>query len=30
VTVRPAAADMGSDRGVVRAGIVGHESKVHA
>ncbi|RZM34543.1 MAG: FdhF/YdeP family oxidoreductase, partial [Sphingomonas sp.] len=30
VTVRPAAADMGSDRGVVRAGIVGHESKVPA
>ncbi len=30
VTVRPVAADLGSDRGVVRAGIVGHESKVPA
>lgn len=30
VTVRPAAADMGSDRGVVRAGIVGQKSKIDA
>jgi molybdopterin-dependent oxidoreductase alpha subunit len=30
VTVRPAAADMGSERGVVRAGVVGQESKVPA
>ena len=30
VTIRPAAADMGADRGVVRAGIVGHESKARA
>jgi molybdopterin-dependent oxidoreductase alpha subunit len=30
VTVRPAAADMGSDRGVVRAGIVGQKSKQDA
>ncbi|RXD07110.1 FdhF/YdeP family oxidoreductase [Sphingomonas sp. UV9] len=30
VTVRPAAADLGSDRGVVRAGIVGQKSTIDA